>query len=357
MVSQGMLSAACYNGVGNHVSTVTTHHTVPEAMKWSIISSAVVLFGIGTSKVAIIAFLLKVQGLTHRYLQSFLYFLAVTNLAFNTALPFVIMFQCNPPAAEWDKELEKTAKCRPSSINTTFGEFTAGWNAFTDLALAIYPTILFWNLKMPLKIKVGTSCLMGLGIFATGCAAAKGWAIHLIVTGHEDITYNTAPLWLLGMTELWICLIVASVPPLWPLVKQYLLGGRTTGKYGSRQTPNRDIGLKTIGGTGRASRHHPTSDRTDSLERILDLESEPREGIKMTKNVTVSYEDKTKPAGTRSESPTEKKKSPSDTIKSPLPMTGIPKTMGLRKKEAPLFETDEISSLESLHSDSRPGSS
>ena len=95
-----MITASCANGSGNHVAEVAPHGTVTKAMKWSMISSAIVLFGIGTSKVAIIAFLLTVQGLTHQYMRFFLYFLAVTNLAFNTALPFVIIFQCNPPSGD-----------------------------------------------------------------------------------------------------------------------------------------------------------------------------------------------------------------------------------------------------------------
>lgn len=341
-----MITASCYYGVGNHVAHVERFGTVAVAMKWSIISSAIVLFGIGTSKVAIIAFLLTVQGLTHRHLQVFLYFLAVTNLAFNTALPFVIVFQCQPPAGEWDMEIAKTAKCRPSSINTTFGEFTAGWNTLTDFALAVYPTILFWKVQMPRKIKIGTSCLMGVGIFATGCAAAKGWAIHLITTGVDDITYKSAPLWLLGMTELWVCLIVASIPPLWPLVKQYLLGGRTTNRYGSRNTPQQggSIGLQTIGqAPARISKHPKDPDRSDSLERILDIEAEPRKGIRTTKNVAVQYEGgagapKGAIAVKRANSPVERNKSP-------IPIAALPRSTNWGKKESNASSEDSLDSL------------
>lgn len=292
---QGMLTASCYNGVGNHVGNVAPYGTVTTAMKWSIISSAVILFGTGTSKVAIIAFLLSVQGYTHRHMRWFLYFLAVTNVAFSGTIPFVIIFQCDPPAGEWDMEVAKTAKCRSSSINTTYGEFLAGWTTLTDLALALYPTILLWNIQMPRRVKIGTCCLMGVGIFATGCAAAKGWAIHLITTGLDDITYLSAPLWLLGMTELWISLIVASLPPLWPLIKQNLLGGRSTlGDYRSHHTPNnheRSIGLVTIGGATARGAKHQTGDRSDSLERILGLDGGSQEGIRMTKDVTVQYDE------------------------------------------------------------------
>ena len=296
MLSQAMLTASCYYGVGNHVSVVAPLGTVAVAMKWSIISSAVVLFGIGTSKVAIIAFLLTLQGYTHLRLKYFLYFLAVTNLAFNTALPLVIIFQCNPPAGEWDSEVMKRAKCRPSSINETFGEFASGWNALTDLLLAGYPTFLLWNVQMKRKIKIGVSCLMGGGVFAAGCAAAKGWAIHFISDGADDITYNTSPLWLIGMTELWVCLIIASLPPLWPMAKHYIFGGRTSGgvSYGQNggwhksrtDRAEKGIRLRTIG-TRQST--HPGADRSDSLERILDLQDQSH-GIKVSRRVTVRTE-------------------------------------------------------------------
>ena len=40
----------------------------------------------------------------------------------------------------------------------------AGWLAFIDLALALLPITIMWNLQLSLKKKVGISAVMGLGV-------------------------------------------------------------------------------------------------------------------------------------------------------------------------------------------------
>lgn len=54
------------------------------------------------------------------------------------------------------------------------------WSAATDLILAAYPIIVFWNLQMPLRLKVGLCLLMGTGVFSCICACLKIYQIDRV---------------------------------------------------------------------------------------------------------------------------------------------------------------------------------
>ena len=173
------------------------------------------------------------------------------------------------------------------------GEFVAAWNALTDLSLAGYPIVLLWGVQMPRRTKVGACCLLGIGIFTAGCAAAKGWSIHLVTQGQGDITYLSAPLWFLDMTELWTCLLAASIPPMWPLVKHLLLRGRGSparvSRHAARQA--KSISLVTIGRATRGRSSNPTDERSDSWERILDLKNQPTADSQVAETMPVHDEE------------------------------------------------------------------
>ena len=43
---------------------------------------------------------------------------------------------------------------------------SAGWAAASDVVLALYPVIVFWNLKISLRMKIGLCLLMAGGLVA-----------------------------------------------------------------------------------------------------------------------------------------------------------------------------------------------
>ena len=96
--------------------------------------------------------------------------------------------QCRPVAALWDPELVVMEKaiCWPPQRQSHFSIFVgsmsdpsyrvislvllltqlnlAGYLAFLDLALALLPVTIMWNLKLSLTKKVGICAIMGLGV-------------------------------------------------------------------------------------------------------------------------------------------------------------------------------------------------
>jgi len=39
-----------------------------------------------------------------------------------------------------------------------------GWSASCDLALALYPIVFLWPVKLRMRVKIGLCVLMGLGV-------------------------------------------------------------------------------------------------------------------------------------------------------------------------------------------------
>ena len=84
-----------------------------------------------------------------------------------------------------------------------------GYGAAMDLALSIYPMVVFWSLQLKLHVKIGLCTLFGFGLMwaapttriasyliqnrASACAAVKTQKLSL-VTKTEDITYQIADL-------------------------------------------------------------------------------------------------------------------------------------------------------------------
>lgn len=79
-------------------------------------------------------------------------------------------------------------------------------------------------MQMPRRLKVGVSALMATGLLTAACAAAKTWEIrqtHIV----NDATQAMTSLTLLNWSELWITLIAASIPAVWPLITFWTHGG------------------------------------------------------------------------------------------------------------------------------------
>ncbi|KAJ5609352.1 hypothetical protein N7528_009919 [Penicillium herquei] len=92
------------------------------------------------------------------------------------------------------------------------------WGGMTDLMLGIYPGFLIRNLRIPLKTKILTCCLMGLGVIASAFGFGKvGWLSVDIHNGTKAIPPSVA---FFFYGEAWLLVVTTSIAPLWPLIKR-----------------------------------------------------------------------------------------------------------------------------------------
>ncbi|KAI9669028.1 MAG: hypothetical protein M1831_000620 [Alyxoria varia] len=310
LVSQAFLTVSVFYGLGNHSDNLSPRET-SLALMWSWIAMSISIFAIALGKLVVIVFLLRIQGPTHRKKKWFLYFLAATNTFINLFETILVMLQCNPTRKLWQPDLPGNCYVR-DHVNSISGFLQGAWNAASDLVLAVYPILLFGGLEIPLKLKLGVSCLMATGLFTAACAAVKTWEIRNVQVT-TDATYALTPFVIWNWTELWVTLIAGSVAPLWPLAK-HLFHLRTSSKYyssrrnatgpsdycGSRgwnshsytTNPERNtlsIPLKSFDGQGTREARQRADERSDSTEHIMS-DAVTSDAVMRTTHVTVDHE-------------------------------------------------------------------
>ncbi|KAL8705631.1 MAG: hypothetical protein Q9201_001268 [Fulgogasparrea decipioides] len=212
LVAQIMITVSVLSGLGNHLGLLYGPQLV-SALQWSWMGQIVVIQAIGFGKIAVIAFLLRIQERNTKLkkLAWFLYFIGVSNVIINIDQMILILLQCSPSRKLWNPAIPGT--CYHIHRTNHVGYFQGSWAAASDLALAVYPVIVFWNLKISTRVKIGLCLLMAGGLVAAAAGIVKTIYIKLISVG-EDPTYAISTLVIWAYTENWLVLILGSLPPL-----------------------------------------------------------------------------------------------------------------------------------------------
>lgn len=65
------------------------------------------------------------------------------------------------------------------------------WAALSDFIMASLPALLLWNLQISRKLKVGLSCLMGLGVLAGAAAIVKVINVQKVLTVDQSCKFQS----------------------------------------------------------------------------------------------------------------------------------------------------------------------
>ncbi|KAL9131001.1 MAG: hypothetical protein Q9217_000943 [Psora testacea] len=212
-----MLTVSCVWGLGNHIDLLYGSQLV-KTLEWSWFGQIVAVQAIGFGKIAVIAFLLRIQDRAqsrkNTILVWFLYFIGFSNVVINLDQMILILLQCSPVPKLWNPAIPGTCNHIQRTNNVAY--FQGSWAALSDVLLAIYPIFVFWSLKISNKIKIGLCLLMAGGFIAAASGVVKTVNLKLISVEH-DITYHISTLCIWAYTECWLVLILGSLPPLRPL--------------------------------------------------------------------------------------------------------------------------------------------
>lgn len=152
-----------HHGVGRHALYLEEDQRVNAVyMIWLSVpfSPGSAAFG----KVSIALFLKRLIN-RNRWQEAFLWILIFLLFAVNLVLVIVTFAQCTPVTFLWDRV--KTASqgtCWSPTVQQYYGYFQGAFSAWSDLVLALFPTLIIWNLQIPRKTKIGIGCLMSLGV-------------------------------------------------------------------------------------------------------------------------------------------------------------------------------------------------
>ncbi|KAI9710564.1 MAG: hypothetical protein M1820_002700 [Bogoriella megaspora] len=214
LVAQIFLTLSTTYGIANHIDAIRKEDAATGGeFEW--IFNILTIFSSIFGKFAIVALLLRIQGPTHRYQRMFLLCIVGSAFAINSIQTVLIFSQCQPIQGLWDHSIE--ADCHLLKPFLYTGTFQGSYSAFTDFVLAIYPIYFFWNLQMTWKMKLGLISLF-LGGTVAGIAAAIKTSKIVTLGSQEDETFVISGLIYWTTAEMWLIIIMGSIPPLRPLL-------------------------------------------------------------------------------------------------------------------------------------------
>ncbi|KAL3473683.1 hypothetical protein BJX99DRAFT_233120 [Aspergillus californicus] len=290
-----LLQQSADHGFGGDLTKLLEEHPadLKVVLKTIAIEVPLVTISTGFARSAFALYLLAILGGNRKY-NIALWTVMLLQLAGNIVSGVLPLSICRNVRALWDPTVVTT--CGSSAAVIKFAYFSSAVNTASDLFLAVFPTIIFWNLNLRLGIKAGLITLMSLGILAMIASIIKS-------TKYGDIpgitnlgSHGGIELIRWGYAENLIIIITSSVPCIRPLLISSVRKLSSAARSRSYELSSPFSGNKGPS-HNNFSRHTPEAeadypDDSDSIERILrsaeqaDRNRELRQGI--TKQVEIS---------------------------------------------------------------------
>lgn len=118
--SMATLTVGAIQGMGEKESSIPPEN-IGMMILYGWISQMLILIGIGLGRVAIVMFLLRIQGYQKLFKAVLLWFIAGSNLIINIVTVVLIIFQCSPVQKLWDDRI--SGSCAGREWTQKFGYF------------------------------------------------------------------------------------------------------------------------------------------------------------------------------------------------------------------------------------------
>ncbi|MCJ1277485.1 hypothetical protein MMC21_005298 [Puttea exsequens] len=219
IVSQILTQIYVNYGIGTHITELTPNYVVL-ALKYSWIATSFQLLAVAFGKLAAVTYLATIKGPRHAKSQiAFLWAVGISQWLITFVLLGFIYGQCDPVAKLWNAELE--GKCDGRMRNTYAAYVYGSISAFSNICIALYPTLIFWQLQMKLTRKVILCLLFSSGVIAGVSAIIKTTKIGNLGKT-KDITYDMTSLMIWTAIEQYTVLLAGSIPPLRPAFHKHV---------------------------------------------------------------------------------------------------------------------------------------
>ena len=146
----------------------------------------------------------------------------ITVCIYTIAFVLIPLFACRPITAFWDQvDVKKTAAAaggggyQYTCINEGAGIVASGVaSTIQDFVVAFLPTLLCWNLHLPVRQKVALYGVFGVGYLTVGIGAMRTYTGYRIFFQTYDVTWVASDTWLCSLLELHIGSMCANAPAL-----------------------------------------------------------------------------------------------------------------------------------------------
>lgn len=134
-------------------------------LKLSWLLQPFAIMALATAKISVAFVMLRIIPSTTVWARRSLYFAIVSTFVICAIASILTFVQCDPPRVLWEFGV-KRAKCWDPRVQSDYAIFSACWNSFIDIGLALLPIPIISKLQMRLKKKLRIFGLLGLGVLA-----------------------------------------------------------------------------------------------------------------------------------------------------------------------------------------------
>ncbi|KAM5441452.1 hypothetical protein MferCBS31731_003523 [Microsporum ferrugineum] len=207
------LTISTHWGLGTHIIELSKEQ-IMYTVKWVYLCEFFSIMSPGVSRIAYASLLLGLLP-PIQWRSRLLWTLIWIQFVVDIGTVIISFVQCRPIYKFWDPSVP--GHCWPPTVQQYVGYFQGSVCSAVDLALAVFPASIFWNLNMELKKKISLSLLMGLGVIAMIASIIKTIQLRAI-TARADITYAMAHLATWWTLEAYLVIIATSIPTLRPIM-------------------------------------------------------------------------------------------------------------------------------------------
>ncbi|RHZ57490.1 glycoside hydrolase family 27 protein [Aspergillus thermomutatus] len=275
VISTVFLTLCVQHGFGKNLKILELEqpHEVEVVLKYIAIQVPIVTISTTIARCSFILYLLAILGNNKNY-QLALWVVMVLQFAGNIVSAVLPLSICRNVNILWDPTTKTT--CGDVTAVIKFAYYSNSANSACDLFLAVFPTLIFWNLNLKLRIKISLIILLSLGIVAMIASIIKTTKLDSVPSVTNLGVSGGVELIRWGYVENAIIIITSSVPCIRPLIISSVRKFSSRGYSRSYEltgpaTAQRRTGHDETAQTRRTRRFtkNATVD-TGSIERILD---------------------------------------------------------------------------------------
>ncbi|KAJ5482961.1 hypothetical protein N7539_006407 [Penicillium diatomitis] len=216
IVSTAFLSLSVRHGFGINLSHLEAADR-EAVLKYIAIQIPLVTISTTTARTAFIIYLLAVLG-TNKGYRIALWVLCVIQAAGNIASAVLPLSICKDARALWSLEAAIHTTCGDVKAVINFAYYSNTFNSATDFFLAVFPAVVFWNLNLKLRIKVGLILLLSIGFVAMIASIIKTTKLDTLPSVTDIGVDGATELIRWGYVENSIIIITSSIPCIRPLI-------------------------------------------------------------------------------------------------------------------------------------------
>ncbi|EEA22022.1 hypothetical protein TMatcc_008557 [Talaromyces marneffei ATCC 18224] len=279
IIATAFLTLSVHHGFGRNLQTMAEEGHISDVqavLKYIAIQVPIVTVSTTLARCSFILYLLAILGNNKNYRYA-LWAVMIWQFAGNIVSAVLPLSICRNVNILWDWTTVTT--CGNTTAVIQFAYYSNSANSACDLFLAVFPTLIFWNLNLKMRVKIGVILLLSLGLVAMIASIVKTTKLTSVPGVTNLGATGGLELFRWGYVENAIIIITSSVPCIRPLImssvrkfssRGYSRSYELTGPQTGQRRTGHDETAQTRRTRGRFTNKNDTIDDTGSVERILD---------------------------------------------------------------------------------------